>query len=150
MVKQRREEKRKMVSSLALLTVWLGRRYVANDDKIGKLVIGGQQVSAKQIYESIEKEVGRIRVVYEIRPLQETRPLKKNGPEVFKAGEEIELRIQVRRPRTTFLESVICALFSSQGRSLFQIQWPRGIRAYCEDHFTEIKLGSATNDRCDW
>ena len=68
---------------------------MANDDKIGKLVVPGQQVSAQQVYEGVEKQVGRIRVVYEIRPLQETRPLKKNGPEVFKAGEEIELRIQV-------------------------------------------------------
>lgn len=71
----------------------------------------------------MEKEVGRIRVLYEIRMLQETRPLKKTGPETFKGGEEVELKVQ--------------------------IQWPKGIRRYCEDHFLEIKLGSATNDRCD-
>lgn len=51
-------------------------------------------------------KVGRIRVVYEIRPLLETRPLKKTGPELFKAGETVELKIQ--------------------------IQWPRGVRRYCE------------------
>ena len=86
---------------------------MANEDKIGKMVLPGASVSAKDVYEGLEKEVGRIRVVYEIRPLQETRPLKRTGPETFKAGEEVELRIQ--------------------------IQWPRGIRAYCEDHFAEIK-----------
>jgi hypothetical protein len=96
---------------------------VGNEEKIGKIELKGNQVSAKQIYEAVEKEVGRIRVLYEIRPLLETRPLKKNGPELFKAGEEVELKIQ--------------------------IQWPRGIRRYCEDHFLEIKLGSSTNDRCD-
>lgn len=42
---------------------------------------------------------------------------------LFQAGESIELKIQ--------------------------IQWPRGVRRYCEDHFQEIKLGSATNDRCE-
>jgi hypothetical protein len=86
-------------------------------------VLKGKQVGAKEVYEAVEKEVGRIRVLYEIRPLLETRPLKKTGNEVFKAGEQVELKIQ--------------------------IQWPRGVRRYCEEHFQEIKLGSSTNDRCD-
>lgn len=47
------------------------------------------------MFEATEKEVGRIRVLYEIRPLQETRPLKKTGPEIFKSGEVVELKIQV-------------------------------------------------------
>jgi hypothetical protein len=79
---------------------------VGNSDKVGTIVLEGKQSTAKQVFEAVEKEVGRIRVVYEIRPLLETRPLKKTGPELFKAGEQVELKIQ--------------------------IQWPRGVRRYCE------------------
>ncbi len=47
-------------------------------------MLKGKQAGAKEVYEAVEKEVGRIRVLYEIRPLLETRPLKKTGSEVFK------------------------------------------------------------------
>jgi hypothetical protein len=67
--------------------------------QVGTVVIDGKQASAKQVYEAIEKEVGRIRVLYEIRPLLETRPLKKTGSEQFKGGETVELKIQIQWPR---------------------------------------------------
>ncbi len=51
---------------------------------VGTIVLKGKQAGAKEVYEAVEKEVGRIRVLYEIRPLLETRPLKKTGTEVFR------------------------------------------------------------------
>ena len=95
---------------------------VGNSDKVGKFSLPAPAGPAA-VLEALEREVGRVRVAYEIRPLQETRPLKKTGTEKFGAGEEVELKVQ--------------------------LQWPRGVRRYCEDHYAEVKLGSSTNDRCD-
>lgn len=40
---------------------------VGNTDKVGDVTINGATVTAKQAYEAVEAEVGRIRVLYEIR-----------------------------------------------------------------------------------